>query len=176
MLRNKSHFAGKGVPDDTNKLLAQCLIQTANGLKFLHSLNVVHRDIKPANILLGLNGTWKISDLGLARLIETSMTPKTGTPNYLAPEQNDKHYNSKVDIFAFGLITFEICYPLKDYDHMKQCFKKLRKKPARFPDAKERLQNYAAGFEDLIRGMIKKSPVKRMEHDEIIKFFNENLK
>lgn len=67
-------------------MLALCLKRTARGLKFLHSVNVVHRDIKPASILYEAKGNWKISDLGLARLIETSMIPKTGTSAYFASE------------------------------------------------------------------------------------------
>ena len=173
--RNLSHYAARGVSKEIVDMLALCLRQVAQGLKFLHSVNIVHRDIKPANILCDADGNWKISDLGLARLIETSMTPKTGTPAYFALEQMKKHYDSKVDIFAFGLVVFEVCYPIRNFEHHRDCFKGLRKSTPRLPCKNDRLSTYPASFDDLIKGMIKSNPNERTRIDEVITFFDNIL-
>lgn len=142
--------------------------QVAQGLKFLHSVNVVHRDIKPANILYDFDGNWKISDLGLARLLDTSMTPRTGTPLYFAPEQMQKHYDSRVDVFAFGLIIFEICYPIRNFEHHRDCFKGLRKSEIRFPKVTDRLSTFPNEMVDLIQGMLKRKPEERTSIQTVI--------
>ena len=83
------------IPESTHDSLIKCMKDVSKGLKFLHGQcapngspsPVVHRDIKPANILRHKNGTWKISDLGLSRLVDTTMTPGTGMPFYSVSEQ-----------------------------------------------------------------------------------------
>lgn len=147
--------------------------QVAGGLKFLHDNGVVHRDMKPANILYDQHFNWKISDLGLARIIDRSMTPTVGTPLYFAPEQTQKHYDSKVDVYAFGLIIFEICYPIRNYEHQRECFKGLRKSKARFPEAEARLPIYSTEYDDMIRGMIQETPAMRTGSDDVVLFLDQ---
>ena len=61
-------------------------------MHFAHQHGVVHRDIKPANVLLGTNGAVKLTDFGLAKLLdaaanETKTAAILGTAKYMAPEQ-----------------------------------------------------------------------------------------
>jgi serine/threonine-protein kinase len=86
-----------------------------------HRAGVVHRDLKPANILLAGDGTPKIGDFGLAKLLDNepdgSNTPPLtetgtvlGTANYMAPEQVDGRSNeigSATDVYALGAILYE---------------------------------------------------------------------
>ena len=76
-------------------------------LEFAHSKGVVHRDIKPENLLLDREGRIKIADFGIASLIGTS-TEKSGTPPYMAPEQQEGQSDERADIYALGVVLYEM--------------------------------------------------------------------
>lgn len=85
--------------------------QIAEGLLYAHERGVIHRDIKPANIIITADDIPKITDFGLAKLADTSLTLSgavMGTPSYMSPEQI---YGSKVDhrtdIFALSVVLYE---------------------------------------------------------------------
>ncbi|XP_051135808.1 probable LRR receptor-like serine/threonine-protein kinase At1g07650 isoform X2 [Andrographis paniculata] len=88
----------------------------AKGLAFLHEesrLKIVHRDIKTSNVLLDKNLNAKISDFGLAKLIEDDKTHIStriaGTIGYMAPEYAMRGYlTNKADVYSFGVVALEI--------------------------------------------------------------------
>ncbi|QDT54527.1 Serine/threonine-protein kinase PrkC [Caulifigura coniformis] len=83
-------------------------------LAHAHSLQMVHRDVKPDNILVTRKGVIKVSDLGLAKVLDDedhSMTQSgtgLGTPHYMPPEQarNAKHIDATCDIYALGVTLY----------------------------------------------------------------------
>ena len=85
----------------------------AKGLEVAHSKGVVHRDLKPENVMLAGDGTIKILDFGMARLVEDASVTMTGTfkgtVRYTAPEQlsDSKRAGPACDQFALGLMMFE---------------------------------------------------------------------
>lgn len=85
----------------------------AEGLKYLHSYNVIHRDIKPANILLDDDFEPMLTDFGFSRFFDKdsndNMTGETGSYRYMAPEVTcHSHYSEKADVYSFALICNEI--------------------------------------------------------------------
>ncbi|KAA8540349.1 hypothetical protein F0562_024732 [Nyssa sinensis] len=96
----------------------QIVLDAARGLEYIHEhtkTHYVHRDIKTSNILLDGAFRAKVSDFGLAKLVgktsdgEASATRVVGTFGYLAPEYlRDGLATSKSDVYAFGVVLFEI--------------------------------------------------------------------
>jgi serine/threonine-protein kinase len=85
----------------------------ADALHYAHGQNVVHRDIKPANIMYdSVSGILKITDFGIARLIDVSRTRTgivLGTPSFMAPEQLEgNNVNGHTDLFALGVSLYEL--------------------------------------------------------------------
>jgi eukaryotic-like serine/threonine-protein kinase len=98
-------------PLDPPRVL-ELLRPIAEVLDHVHAEGVVHRDLKPSNVLVGRDGTVKLTDLGLATAAEiTRITPPgsiVGTPSYMAPEQaRAVPCTGAVDIFALATIAFQ---------------------------------------------------------------------
>ena len=87
------------------------LIQTLEGLHYIHENNIIHRDLKSANIFLMQDGTIKIGDLNVSKIAKIGMAyTQTGTPYYASPEiWQDKPYDFKSDIWSLGCILYELC-------------------------------------------------------------------
>ena len=85
----------------------------ARAVEYAHGRGVIHRDLKPSNVLLAADGTLKIADFGLAKLldVESNMTASgdaLGTPSYMAPEQTRGKFSERTDIYALGAILYEL--------------------------------------------------------------------
>jgi serine/threonine protein kinase len=80
------------------------------GLEFIHLKGFAHRDLKPTNLLIDKDGRCHIGDLGSSRLLKGAahLSANKSTIAYTAPELYDREYTTKVDVFSFGLILYEI--------------------------------------------------------------------
>ena len=92
-------------PNDITKIA----YQMASGIAYLHSKNIIHRDLKTGNILVSNENEARVTDFGISRKVDTTMTGKIGTYNYMAPEViAESRYSLKADTFSFGMMLWEM--------------------------------------------------------------------
>uniref|UniRef100_G3NK90 non-specific serine/threonine protein kinase n=1 Tax=Gasterosteus aculeatus aculeatus TaxID=481459 RepID=G3NK90_GASAC len=145
--------------------------QIVSAVKYIHSKMLIHRDLKPANLLFGQDGEVKIGDFGLVteennddaeNILER--TVYKGTPCYMAPEQKSRSstYDRKVDIFAFGLIYFELLWNISIGQERKKVMDDARNQifPERFSS------NFILEVK-VIKSMLSANPEDRPEASQL---------
>jgi serine/threonine-protein kinase len=105
-------LAGRPLPPCGAAQLVEVL---ARAVHYVHQRQIIHRDLKPTNILLTADGTLKVADFGLAKLLDedarlTHTRTVLGTASYMAPEQaagKAREAGPAADIYALGAILYE---------------------------------------------------------------------
>ncbi len=95
-------------------------IQIAKALEHAHSKGIVHRDIKPHNIMVLKNGSVKVTDFGIARMMSKGNTltkEALGSVHYISPEQaKGGRVDSRSDIYSLGVVMYEMMTGRPPYD------------------------------------------------------------
>lgn len=90
------------------------MLDLCASLGYAHKQGIIHRDVKPGNLMIAADGTLKVLDFGLARLVSAADSGLTqsgaviGTPSYMSPEQvSGAPIDHRSDIFSVGLVLYE---------------------------------------------------------------------
>jgi tRNA A-37 threonylcarbamoyl transferase component Bud32 len=124
--------------------------QICAGVQYAHQALIVHRDIKPGNILVTADGTPKLLDFGLAKLVHSEASAQTVeltatrnqvfTPQYASPEQvRGERMTTATDVFSLGLVLYQLlagCHPYReDMSSTESLLAAICEKEARPPSA-----------------------------------------
>ena len=131
--------------EDTLRLFAT----VCEAVHYAHQRGVIHRDLKPSNILVDVDGSPKILDFGLAKLlispVETLVSVSQGvmgTFPYMSPEQtrgNPEEIDVRSDIYSLGVILYELltgCYPYPVAGQIQDVIKHITETPPTPPRRK----------------------------------------
>ena len=95
-------------------------MQIAKGLEHAHGRGIIHRDIKPHNVMVLKNGSVKVMDFGIARVMSKSNTltkEALGSVHYISPEQaKGGHTDNRSDIYSLSVVMYEMMTGRPPYD------------------------------------------------------------
>ncbi|MBE3074672.1 MAG: serine/threonine protein kinase, partial [Actinobacteria bacterium] len=142
---------------------ASILIQAATALEAAHHGGVLHRDVKPANILITPDGTAKLTDFGISRLVDAAPLTQTGqilgTAQYLSPEQAlGRRATVSSDIYALGVVGHEMLTGQRPFDTgtiVATALAHINQPPPPLPDT------VPVGIRDVISAALAKDPADR---------------
>ena len=147
----------EGMPTD---LLLYWYHGICAGVSYLHDHGIVHRDMKPANLFID-DGTVKIGDYGLSKFISCSrrsgQTESVGTVHYMAPEIANGRYGREIDIYALGVILYEMLtghVPFEGESVGEVLMKHLTAEPD--------LSDLAEPYQGIVRRAMAKDPEQRV--------------
>ena len=109
----------------TNQRL-KIFLKVCEAVKFAHQNLIIHRDLKPNNILVTVDGTVKLLDFGVAKLLQPDLLDVSGnltlgtnilTPNYASPEQlKGETITTASDVYSLGVLLYELLSGNRPYD------------------------------------------------------------
>jgi serine/threonine protein kinase len=122
---------------------ARLLAQVTEALTVAHEAGIVHRDVKPSNILVTADGTAKLTDFGIARARDSTLTASgmvAGSPAYLAPEvAAGSPATEASDVWSLGATLYQALSGRQPYDAsdnvMSAMYRIVHEPPPRLPDA-----------------------------------------
>ncbi|MFH2203964.1 MAG: protein kinase [Elusimicrobiota bacterium] len=137
---------------------------TAAGLEFAHRNGVVHRDLKPSNIMISRENVVKVMDFGVARQAKDAMLSKaytiSGTPPYMAPEQDEGKACAATDVFAMAVCLYELVTGVLPFNGTSSgmALAKLRRT---YTPASKLAPDLPAGFDQVMAWGLEPDPSKR---------------
>ncbi len=141
----------------------------AEAVEFAHQNQVIHRDLKPSNILLAPDGSPKITDFGLAKLLDdqgdlTQSDTVLGTPSYMSPEQaigGRTEIGTSTDVYAIGAILYEMITGKPPFcgDSKLETIRLVRETPVVPPSSL--CQGVPRNLEAICLKCLEKSPARR---------------
>jgi len=146
---------GRGLPES---MVREWFLALARAVNHLHDHCIVHRDLKPGNIFIE-HGTLKVGDYGLCKTLSDSKAGNTaniGTVHYMAPEISRGDYNKQIDVYACGIILYEMLTGKPPFDG-ESVGEILMKHLTEVPD----LAHIPDAYREIVRRALDKNPVRR---------------
>jgi len=165
---------GDELPDFN--LIIKIMIQLCDGMAHAHERGIVHRDLKPSNVMLTDKYMIKITDFGLAKMVEdiertvSEEGAVVGTPPYISPERYKGEKGDYLsDIFAIGVIMYELVTGKKPFagDTVVEVMSKIIN--VEHEPLKKLRPSTPDYFEEIIAGTLAKDPSKRIQSASLIK-------
>lgn len=168
----------------------QLFRQVCKAVSFAHTRLIVHRDLKPSNIIVDREGTAKLLDFGIAKLISEDDFGKKGTatslgmmtPNYASPEQfRGETVTTSTDIYSLGVILYEMLTGVLPYDLQDKSLDKVFEiinqttiiKPSENPKSKTQNPKLKGDLDTIILKSLNKEPERRYQS---VKDFSEDIR
>lgn len=148
----------------------ELFLSVADAVQYAHSRGVVHRDLKPSNILVNHEGTTKLLDFGLAKMLEEGVTgegpsTRTGfrwmTPDYAAPEQvRGESISARTDVYQLGAVLNELLTGRTPFGGVGRTLHELEMSALKKePDSLAR--EFGADIDAIVRKALRKAPGER---------------
>ena len=156
--------------------------QIAMALDHIHKLKILHRDIKPSNIIVDDQLNVKLTDFGVARVNESSLTMTNealGTPAYMAPESFEYNHNvdHRADIFSLGILSYELITGRKPFTGRTVTEMMVAIHSTRPIEPSKLVPGLPGDIQDILAGMLRKNPKERFEScEQIINALNSFYK
>ena len=158
------------VPSLAPKAVRFYIAEVALALEYIHSLGIIYRDLKTENILITQKGHLKLTDFGLAKIVDTedgeggSTKTFCGTNEYLAPEiVKHEAYGYAIDWWALGILTYELTFGETPFCNQskKVIYEKILHDEPFFP------AETPEETVDFIKKLLKKDPKKRGNFNDL---------
>ncbi len=162
-----------------NEDIVDMSLQILNGIKKAHDYNIVHRDIKPQNILIDEKGLLKVSDFGIARVVNSNtmqnMRDAIGSVHYASPEQSrGSVVDERSDIYSFGIVLYELATGRLPFDGDSAISIAIKHTKNTMVDPCHLNLNLNPSIQLIIKKCIQKEPSQRFQTiEEIINLFEE---
>lgn len=146
-------------PEVTLEIIAQA----ARALQAAHDADLIHRDIKPGNLIVDPDGLVKVTDFGIARVVNAATMTQTGTvlgtAQYVSPEQAEgRPLTPATDVYSLGIVAYECLSghtPFTGESAVAIALAHVRDEPPALPE------DVPGGVRDLIGRCLSKDPEHR---------------
>lgn len=146
--------------------------EIARGMEAAHRHSVVHRDLKPDNVLVSNNGEVKLTDFGVARPFDSSMTQAgqfIGSLTYASPEQvHGGKIDARSDIFSYGVILFELLTGQLPFRSTNPTDLAVKISQAQIPPLNQIRASIPIELDSLVRKCLRAAPADRPQSAEHI--------